>query len=88
MKHLIKELKARYNDRYIIFDSSPIQFASETRLLMSQVDGIILVVKAGTTDREIVFRVIKDINRDKLLGVVLNCVTKSLTKQPYYYYTG
>jgi len=87
MKQLIRELKARYNDRYIIFDSSPVQFASETRMLMSQVDGIILVVKAGTTDREIVLRTIRDMDRDKFLGVVLNCLKKSLSNQQYYYYT-
>lgn len=87
MKQLVQELKTRYNDRYIIFDSSPIQLASETRFLLSQVDGVILVVQAGKTDRRIVQKIIQDMDKEKLLGVVLNCLPKSISNQQYYYYT-
>lgn len=86
MKNLVQELKAKYNDRFIIFDSSPIQLASETTLLLSQVDGIILVVNAGKTDRDIILRIIQDIDRQKLLGIVLNCLKMSLSNRQYFNY--
>lgn len=86
MKHLIQELKTRYNDRYIIFDSTPIQLTSEPTVLLSQVEGVILVVKAGKTDREMVLRIIQDIEKEKLLGIVLNGLEKSLSTSYYYYY--
>lgn len=85
-KFLIKELKSRYNDRYIILDSSPIQLASETRLLISHVDGVIMVVKADKTDRRMVLKFIQEIDKEKLLGVVLNCLSKSISNQASYYY--
>lgn len=85
MKNLVQELKAKYNNRYIIFDSSPIQVAAETTLLLSQVDGIILVVRANKTEREIVLKVVHDIDKKKLLGIVLNCLKGSILNQQYYY---
>jgi len=87
MNHLVQELKTRYNDRYIIFDSTPIQLTSEPTVLLSQVEGVILVVKAGKTNREMVLRIIQDIEKEKLLGIVLNGLEKSLsTSSSYYYY--
>ncbi len=86
MKELIQELKNRYNDRYIIFDSSPLQLTSETMVLLSQVEGVILVVRAGKTNRNLVLNTIKEIEKEKLLGVVLNGVEKSLTNRYYSHY--
>ena len=54
--------------------------------LLPLVDGIILVVKAGETSREVVLRIIQDIEREKLLGIVLNRVEKSLSTNYYYNY--
>jgi protein-tyrosine kinase len=85
MKHLIRELKARYNDRYIVFDSTPVQLTSEPMVLLSQVDGIVLVVKAGKTNREMVQRAMQDMERKRLLGIVLNGIEKSLSTKEYYY---
>lgn len=86
MKHLIQELRTRYNDRYIIFDSTPVQITSEPMVLLSQVDGILVVVKAGKTNREMVQRVIHDMERKRLLGIVLNGIEKTLTNKEYYHY--
>jgi len=86
MKHLMEELRDRYEDRYIIFDSSPIQLTTEPMVLLSQVEGVIMVVKAGKTNREILLRIIQDIEKKKLLGVVLNGLEKSLSNSYYYNY--
>ena len=72
MKTLIQDLKARYEDRYIIIDSSPILATTEPSVLNEIVDGIILVVKSGDTPRETVQQAVKLLNKNKILGVVLN----------------
>ncbi|MEJ2034329.1 MAG: exopolysaccharide biosynthesis protein, partial [Deltaproteobacteria bacterium] len=38
----IAELMSRYRDRFVIFDSPPMQAASETAVLAQHVDGIVL----------------------------------------------
>jgi exopolysaccharide/PEP-CTERM locus tyrosine autokinase len=72
MKTLIQDLKSRYEDRYIIIDSSPILATTEPSVLNEIVDGIILVVKSGDTPRETIQQAIKLLNKNKILGVVLN----------------
>ncbi len=82
MRNLIKELKSRYSDRYIIIDSPPLLSTSEPDVLAEQVDGIVLVVRAGMTPREIVEDILSQLNPDKILGVVMNDVRAGISK--YY----
>ncbi len=95
MKTLIQDLKARYKDRYIIIDSSPILATTEPSVLNEIVDGIILVIKSGDTPRETIQQAVKLLNKNKILGVVLNNMqfkTKALfqryfgTNHQYYDY--
>jgi len=72
MKALIQELKERYNDRYIIFDSTPLLSTAEPEVLSKLVDGILLVVRAGVTPRETVKQAISSLEKEKILGFVLN----------------
>jgi capsular exopolysaccharide synthesis family protein len=72
METLVEELKARYDDRYIILDSSPILATTEPSVLDKMVDGIILVVRAGETPRDSVQQAIKLLKTEKIIGVVLN----------------
>jgi exopolysaccharide/PEP-CTERM locus tyrosine autokinase len=71
MSNLISELKHRYNDRYVIFDSAPLQM-SDTLSLASKVDTVILVIKAKKTSKKLVKQTIQNIGKSKILGVVLN----------------
>jgi capsular exopolysaccharide synthesis family protein len=72
MEDLVHELKSRYNDRYVIFDSTPLLATSESEVLSQLVDGIIIVVKAGVTPRETVKHAISSLEKEKILGFVLN----------------
>jgi len=72
MSDLLKEIKIRYKDRYIIIDSPPPQLTAESRAIARQVDGIILVVKYGSTNRGIVSDLINIIGKEKILGVIIN----------------
>ncbi len=93
MQSLVSDLKARYEDRYIIFDSSPLLATTEPSVLNRMVDGIILVVRAGETPRESIQQALKQLDREKILGVVLNDLefkTQALIRRNFgtdhYYY--
>ena len=72
MVRLIKEVKDRYSDRLVILDSPPPSLASETKAISKHVDGIILVVKLGSTRRELVLELIESLGREKIIGIVVN----------------
>jgi protein-tyrosine kinase len=72
MKGLVEEISSRYDDRFIIFDSPPIQAASETAVLAKQADGVILVIRWGASGRDHIKRLVDDIGREKIIGVVFN----------------
>lgn len=72
MEALVLELKSRYNDRYIILDSAPLLATSEPEILSKLVDGVVIVVRAGVTPRETVQQAIASLEKEKILGFVLN----------------
>jgi exopolysaccharide/PEP-CTERM locus tyrosine autokinase len=74
MEALIHELKSRYNDRYIIFDATPLLVTTEPEVLARLVDGILIVVRANVTPRETVKQAIASLDPKKILGFVLNDV--------------
>ncbi len=72
MEALIQELKSRYNDRYIILDSTPLLATAEPEVLSKFVDGVVIVVRAGVNPRETVKQAIASLEKEKILGFVLN----------------
>ena len=72
MQSLIADLKARYDDRYIILDSSPLLATTEPSVLNEMVDGILYVIKSGETPRESIQQALKLVDKKKIIGVVLN----------------
>jgi capsular exopolysaccharide synthesis family protein len=79
---LFRELKFYYD--LVVIDSPPVIPVSDPMLLAQLVDGVILVIKAGETAREVALRAvdIMTTNRANILGVVLNNSRNSL---PYFY---
>lgn len=72
METLVRELKLQQNNRFIILDSTPILATTEPEVLCRLVDGIIFVVRAGVTPRETVQQAIHSLDKEKIIGVVLN----------------
>lgn len=83
MKSLVERLKEGYNHSYILIDSTPIVSTSEANVLSQMVDGVIVVIMADKTRRDVVKRELHTINREKILGVVLNCAE---FETPDYYH--
>jgi capsular exopolysaccharide synthesis family protein len=59
---------------YIILDSSPVTQSSETRVICAKVDGVVLIVEAGKTRRQVALKAKDEIERSGgiFLGSVLN----------------
>jgi protein-tyrosine kinase len=72
MADLIDELKSRYDDRYLIIDSPPPMMAPETSAIAKRVDGIIVVIKCGSTPLDLLDELIENLGKEKILGAVIN----------------
>lgn len=86
MKQCITALKNQFD--VILFDSPPILAVTDAAVLSSEVDGVILVVKAGHTDRNAIIRsyeILRNIP-NRILGALLNVVNVENVYGSYYYY--
>jgi capsular exopolysaccharide synthesis family protein len=85
MATLLKMLQNRFT--HVVVDSPPIASFTDGVLIASMVDGVILVVNAGRSSRQVVRRarqMLQEIGA-KIFGSVLNNVDLS-KNQNYYYY--
>jgi Mrp family chromosome partitioning ATPase len=72
----------------VLFDSPPIIAVTDAAVLSSQLDGVILVIKSGQTDREAAFRaysLLKNV-KTRIIGALLNGVHIESMYGSYYYY--
>lgn len=84
LSFLMEHLNRQFDT--IIIDTPPVLPASDAVLLAPQVDGVILVVKAGLIGRKPIQRAVEQLRNAKanLIGVVLNQV--DTRKEAYYKY--
>lgn len=82
MAGLVKELRSRYHDRYILLDSPPVQAFDDPAVLARMVEAIVVVVLAGVTDRELVLRSIRSLPEEKILGLVFNDMKAAVMDAP------
>ena len=87
MKRLVNEIKLRYKDRYIIFDSSPVLVTADALSLGIYMDGVVFVVKAARTSQKAAEQAISLMKGCNILGIVFNDVPQYLANNlyPYYY---
>lgn len=86
MTALLKELQQEFD--YVILDTPPVQAVTDSQILSTKADGVILVVKAEMTKKESVqnsINLLKKVNAH-IIGTVLNGVDNKRNK--YYYYYG
>jgi protein-tyrosine kinase len=86
MKSLLDEIKYRYHDRYIIFDTPPILPFAETRSLAHMVDGVVFVVKESLASQTKVKDALEALKGCNLLGIVYNDTTIDHNVERYYSY--
>jgi protein-tyrosine kinase len=74
MHSFVREVKERYSDRYIIFDSPPLLGFSDALYLSRFADGVIIVVRSQETKEEDLKRSLELVRDHPILGTVLNGV--------------
>jgi Mrp family chromosome partitioning ATPase len=70
---------------YIIIDAPPLGIFTDANVLMNRADGALLVVRAGKTRYAAVDKLLEQIPKERLLGVVLNRTDEQLDSSNYYY---
>ncbi|UYT84625.1 CpsD/CapB family tyrosine-protein kinase [Priestia megaterium] len=87
MTELLKEMKQEFD--MVIFDTPPVLAVADAQILANQVEGSILVVSSGKTDKEAALKAKEQLLKAnaKVLGAVLNN-RKMEEGSDYYYYYG
>ncbi len=57
---------------WVILDSPPVGLLVDAKLMASMVDGVVLVIGAGSTDYQLTQRAIAEVGRERIIGAVLN----------------
>jgi capsular exopolysaccharide synthesis family protein len=86
MSELLEKLEKKF-DR-IIIDTAPVLAVTDAVVLSNKVDGTMVVIKAGETNRNAVLKtkeILKSVQASRLIGVVLNMVDTAKTGSHYYY---
>lgn len=86
MKELVLELKSRYPDRYVIFDTPPMLHFADAQVLKESIDATLFVVRHRMAKVQHVKKIIRDLQDANLLGVVYNDIIAYPAGNPYYYY--
>ena len=72
MKELVSEMKERYTDRYILFDTPPVLGGADAIIFAPLVDCILMVIEEGRTSIQNVKKALELIPNEKFIGFVLN----------------
>ncbi len=70
---------------YIIIDAPPLGVFTDANLLINRADAALLVVRASATRYSVVDRLLEQLPRERLLGVVLNRAEAKPDETAYYY---
>jgi len=84
MRDIVLELKNRYPERFVIFDSPPAFSFADAQVLANIVDGTIFVVREGVINERQLKKTLDSFHNNNLLGVVYN--DSSFNNSELYYY--
>lgn len=84
MEQVVKSLINNYD--YVLFDAPPVIAVTDAQILSQLVDGVLLVISSGNTEKEMALKAkaLLDNVKANVIGVVLN--NKKNKKDDYYYY--
>lgn len=80
---VLSELRRIFD--YIIIDAPPLGIFTDANVLINRADGALLVVRAGKTRYAEAERLLEQLPRERMLGVVLNRSEEKLNESDYYY---
>jgi capsular exopolysaccharide synthesis family protein len=82
MRRLMQEVAERFD--WVILDTPPVGLLSDAHVLARLVDGVLLVVRAGSTPYTAVNRAVLELGRERIVGVLLNCAQSTAYHSAYY----
>ena len=85
MRLMLDEIHTVLPGHMIIIDSPPVLATSDPMVLSRQVDGVMMVIRAGKTPKEYLSKALGAFNLGKVLGIVLNGADYGLDSKYYYY---
>jgi Mrp family chromosome partitioning ATPase len=88
MSSLLAEVTNRYPDRIVVIDAPPPALAAETSVLARQVDGILVVVRYGSTRRDDLADLVAQVGEKKILGSIVNYTETATSRYSGYKYGG
>lgn len=86
MENILKDLEERFD--WVLFDSPPVVAVTDAVVISQLVDGVVLVVKAGQTSRDLLAKALKQLSDvdATILGTVLNDFNVKGEGYRYYHY--
>jgi capsular exopolysaccharide synthesis family protein len=89
MEKFLEEASTKFD--IVLFDTPPVIAVTDAAVLASNLDGVILVVRSGLTNRDALARsrTLLDNVKAKLLGILVNGmkIDRMMGSYYYYYYT-
>ncbi len=70
---------------YIIIDAPPLGIFTDANVLISRADGALLVVRAGKTRYSHIDKLLEQLPKERVLGVILNRTEDQPDDSSYYY---
>jgi len=70
---------------WVILDSSPCLPVADASMLADLSDGVLLVVRAGSTAADVALKVCQQLRRKNIIGVVLNGADENELRGSHYY---
>jgi protein-tyrosine kinase len=86
MKRLVKGIPLEFPGHRIIIDTSPVLSTPDPLVLSRQVDGTVMVVRAGKTPRDCVSKAIDSLGSNNFIGLILNGAELGIASK--YYHAG
>ena len=77
MKEILHQASKDFD--FVIIDSPPVLSLADMNIFSGLVDGILLVVRAGKTPRDLVRKAIEGLPKEKILGIILNDIEQSFS---------
>jgi len=86
MRRFVDGISKRFN--FIIFDTPPLNAATDAVVLGTLVDGVAVLIRVGKTNRENIrtkLELFQNV-QSKVVGVILNCAGVEVAHEGYSYY--
>src|ERR1043165_4854481 len=80
---ILAELRHMFD--YILIDAPPLGIFTDANVLINRADGALLVVRSGKTRYSVIDRIVEQLPRERMLGVVLNRTDEQVDESSYYY---